>query len=513
MDVTRENFEEAMVKLEAVLESPQLRFVSFDEEMSGINFAGVGFHQFNDTSDRPCKRYAKMRRVASSFGLIQLGLTAWQESGEDLVASPFNIYVFPGSGDILLSGDAVGFLNKHGMSWSTWLEKGVPYVDEAGEANLSKSSDMVELTNADDAKFAQGELAKAASLRAGESVELAANPNPVVRRFIYQEIERLHQHLSTERRPGYKIFVKAMSKKDAREAAAAREKELALKIGARRVYKAVRSACRRGVPFVGHNCWFDLMFLMHHFDGPLPESYARWKQRCYDQLPNIIDTKILAQRRNCYGSLEQLYAAATDANPPSVRFATGFSKYEPEEGEDGVYHEAGFDSFATGFIYATMKLTTPEDAAPVENRVYNMRTVFDVRLGPLNDVDAFDDPLSWTPQSRLFLVTGASSSDQAREYFDDVHSHTFYKPNEWLVDARDRNRAALPAGCRVVDFAGHAKSLAKAEARRDASAESPVDQDGAVAHTTPWWDWLRAKFAALGRVSEGESPPRKRRRE
>lgn len=513
MEVTSDNFEPAMVKLEAALSSPQLSFMSFDEEMSGIGFAGVSFGEMNALGDRPCDRYAKMRRVASSFGLIQLGLTVWHQVGGELVAHPFNIYVFPvgeSGNDVLLSPSAVDFLNRHGMSWSTWLQKGVSYMNEESERRAREEPverrERMELSNDTDTAFCRRELERVASLQSGQSLELAANPNAGVRRYLYQEIELRHPTFITEKLPGFRIGVRVPTHGEATKAkehrAREREAKLARDIGARRVFLAMRRACRAGTPIVGHNCWFDLLFLMQHMDAPLPETYAEWKRRAYSHFPNIYDTKVLAQRRDAYGSLQQLYSQVRAESNLKLRFAQGFAKYASgiglEDGEERdialpavVYHEAGWDSYATGVLFAEMCRTTPNDDRPALNCLFVMRSQLNVCLSPSHN--PYDDPLKWTPRFQVFHVSGLHSSDRARELFVDVNQHVFDSEKVWLVDARCRNpNVRLPPGVVVTPFQQHAKALAKRDARRF--------DDHHVDH--PWWDWLRAKFANLSGVSD-----------
>ena len=90
MDVTSANFAEAMARLEAVL--PGCAFVAFDEEMTGIQLNASTVPAFGDT---PEQRYAKMRRVATEFTLMQVGICVFTAEDDAFVAHPFNFYVCP----------------------------------------------------------------------------------------------------------------------------------------------------------------------------------------------------------------------------------------------------------------------------------------------------------------------------------------------------------------------------------------------------------------------------------
>jgi poly(A)-specific ribonuclease len=95
MDVTRSNFSGAFEQFAVHL--GRASFVSFDEEMTGIR---VGPHTDYAMVDSTEERYTKMRQVASTFRLIQVGICLWEEDSTTRLwlARPFNFYVFPESG-------------------------------------------------------------------------------------------------------------------------------------------------------------------------------------------------------------------------------------------------------------------------------------------------------------------------------------------------------------------------------------------------------------------------------
>ncbi|KAJ8605703.1 hypothetical protein CTAYLR_010754 [Chrysophaeum taylorii] len=500
-----------MEKLEAAVSAAE--FISYDEEMTGIGFAGVSFQEFNAYSDKPFERYEKMRKVATAFGIVQLGVTAWVREGGKLVASPFNIFVFPGGDgdDILVSPGAVKFLSEHGMDWREWLDKGVPFVDAGREEEK-----RVALTRAGDLEFCDRQLARCKALEKG-SIQLDPQPNPLVRRYLYQEIERRFPGLGVEKLAGFRIGVTKLTPADRARRLKDIERCRAERLGARRVFLSLSEACRRGVPLVGHNCWFDLLFMMRSFDGPLPASYAEWKRRCRALFPLLYDTKVLAARRGAYGKLDELYAkvlAEDKKNIEIICFANGFDKYSPEreDGEEGPllpfgeFHEAGWDSFVTGVVFVHFR-----DNTRGENRLNNMRSPYQISLEPKATlVDEYLDPLSWDPAANVFHVSGLDTPDDAPLHFTTVHHHAFHGNNEWLVDADDVKSlpAAAAAGngnhrplVAVTPFDLFAKQQALDSAKRQ---HPDIDTSG-------WWAWLRTKLAAIHILSDPTaSPPRKR---
>ena len=48
----------------------------------------------------------------------------------------------------------------------------------------------------------------------------------------------------------------------------------------------VRDACReRNLPLVGHNCLFDVLFLLEHFEAPLDPSYEKRPSGTFPPVP------------------------------------------------------------------------------------------------------------------------------------------------------------------------------------------------------------------------------------
>lgn len=509
-DVTKDGFEGAMSKLEELLDSPRLDFLSFDEEMSGIGVCGMSFGEMNRSGDRACDRYEKMRVVAKKFGIIQLGVTVWHRGG---VAHPFNFFVFPSARDISLSPGAVEFLNRHGMSWDKWMREGIPYVDEDGEEALlspEKSVDEVTLSRERDAEFAATELEKVGRLRVGESIMLSANEKSYVRRYLYQEIEKMD--CVGENKGGFRIEARRLTAKEVESAARAAIQQREKKIGGRRIFKAIRDTCRqRNVPLVGHNCWFDLLFLMEHFDRPLPESYGDWKSRCHALFPNVLDTKVMAQRYDKYGSLEALYKeyhSSSETNSVHVEFGRRFDKYTVEDGqESSSYHEAGWDSYITGVLFSHLRAASSEGKLHDNNMLNFMRASHHVHLDSSNP---FDDPLSWTPRGHVYHVQGPKSTDALLALFPRgaLNQHFFYSPDgQWLVDSSEAQLQKHPArGVTVTPYREFSKRVALADARRSSSKRQTA------LHPSSLWNWFSALFTRSLLLQDAVAPSRKRPR-
>merc|ERR1740120_210269 len=89
-----------------------------------------------------------MRKVASRFNIIQIGLAVFHEkppadgapSGSKAYeAHVFNFYVFPETGPVNMEAGGVHFNSNNGMDWNTWIKEGIPYVQREAAQKLRET--------------------------------------------------------------------------------------------------------------------------------------------------------------------------------------------------------------------------------------------------------------------------------------------------------------------------------------------------------------------------------------
>lgn len=128
------------------------------------------------------------------------------------------------------------------------------------------------------------------------------------------------------------------------------------------------------VPIVGHNLYFDLLFIYEKFIGDLPHNFYDYKMSLHKNFPIIYDNKFLTTRlAKEYDNtkLEALYKKMkknkldvyVDINQDLLN---GFSFYHDID-SNSCFHDAGYDSIITGrcFIYLLKAL---ENFFEVENK-------------------------------------------------------------------------------------------------------------------------------------------------
>jgi poly(A)-specific ribonuclease len=438
MNVTKANFEEAFKQLQELL--PTAEFVAFDEEMTGITLPG----QPERIGDVPAQRYAKMRNVAMKYNIIQFGVCLFhaKEGGDGYVARPYNFYTFPEAGAINMEGSSIGFLRGHDMDFNKWIYEGIPYVNRASADKLRSSLLSTDKADKGDEKRTPLVLTKPSDIQStNEAIEglkswladdskkeeteyAVMTTNPYIRRFLYETVAAQFPDLLAESRaaPGAfrgqsTFFVLRLNESQRAEHEAKvreeKQKQFDQKVGFFRIFDLLVNAKK---PLIGHNCMYDNLFMMSHFEGPLPASYSSFKELFHTCFPLLFDTKACVAREPFkyvpetaatsaptegsdpsdkrvarFGStaLGEVYKvflgeakAAKDAGTSSIEvsFAPNFDRYEGEG--NAAAHEAAYDAYMTGFAFAHMAkhALAPENVATYGSLTPMFRALFDFNL-------------------------------------------------------------------------------------------------------------------------------------
>ena len=218
--------------------------------------------------------------------------------------------------------------------------------------------------------------------------------------------------------------------------------ELRKRIGMRGLFKAMSSA---QVPLVGHNCFYDILFMLAHFNGPLPSSVTEFKAMMHELFPVVYDTKLMAGslhgvfEHTALGECYKTLRAEATANKPEeaaldvIGFAPGFDAYTPDSDRA---HEAGFDALMTGEVFVRLRhrlrdaavdaAATPAAALqPFENKFPMFRAVWNVNLSGDDELTLGEDAAHVTfPKETV-------ATDLLSPLADDLRSHVQIK---WLDD-------------------------------------------------------------------------------
>jgi hypothetical protein len=377
MDVTKDNLNEAIEDLLKHL--PSCDFIAIDEEMTGIDIKGAR----NSRADTSNTRYLRMVDVASRFSVIQFGIALFTRKGSGYVSRPYNFFVFPepgqGSQDVVLSAGAIEFLKKHNMNFQKWMYESCSFVNEKEENRLrakyfpedtdespskKKGKGPITLTRASDISFVEESIANLTLWMESDSKGDFAFPtcNSFLRRALREAVEVKNPDLILETRENFVLWAMNLSaeQKVQRDEEKALEKKLKFetKCGFRRVFSLLVDAKK---PVVGHNCWFDLLFMYASFQGALPPSLGEFKSELALLFPVILDTKHIALLGGAsYPStaLNDLHKATAEGEAEGQELSctispdARFERYTAENSD--AYHEAAFDAHCTGCCLARM---------------------------------------------------------------------------------------------------------------------------------------------------------------
>ena len=123
--------------------------------------------------------------------------------------------------------------------------------------------------------------------------------------------------------------------------------------------KFIEYLCNKKIPIIGHNIYYDMMFLYDKLIGDLPDNFYTFKEKIHQYFPIIYDTKYIStiltqQYKKCNiekTSLENVYKTILkDRFDIYVDFfpdaPNGFCLYNDMERDK--LHDAGYDSIITG---------------------------------------------------------------------------------------------------------------------------------------------------------------------
>ena len=371
MDILKANFKDAYKQFETILKQASL--IAIDLEMTGIRGRP---ERYCDTAD---ERYSKNREVAQKYRIIQFGITLFVKVSDSYTAYPFNSYVMQDEayrqGYIGMEVSALQFLTEHGMDFNKWIKEGVAYIGKYDEENLQRDdshdilNDPIKLHE----KKYQEETEKEFELieklvkDGKEDRHFIPTANSYIRKYYHQQIANKYPNYVLEKAFQDKIegivMRKPLSLQEKEEMAKIKEQENWNKVGFRNVFKAI---CNSHLPIVGHNCFYDFLFLYCSFEEQPPESLLEYKTafaklfiETYDTKYMVCDKKVNDITKLFYQDtiLETIYGHMLKQEFPKITIAACYDKYS----KGSSCHEAGYDSYITGYSFLKMAYILKDD--------------------------------------------------------------------------------------------------------------------------------------------------------
>jgi len=110
------------------------------------------------------------------------------------------------------------------------------------------------------------------------------------------------------------------------------------------------------IPIIGHNMIYDVMLLYHQFLGDFPETYEEFTKKWSEAFPMTYDTKLLSSycKKIKKTWLEAAYTQCIEDQSLKefiqFEYSEGFGRYK----DGGQAHEAAYDAYMTGVLFATI---------------------------------------------------------------------------------------------------------------------------------------------------------------
>ena len=365
-----------------------------------------------------------------------------------------------------MSVSSIDFLKKNNMDFQEWIKNGITFIDSNNEAtwktklgldekpseesnNDNKVDNAVVLTELKDIQFFERNINNLkAMIDDDNKTEFTFDfCNAFVRKYIYQYMEAHHPTISLVKTSDNKLQALKISQQ---EIVAMKKKQLhkvssssslsslsssssslpsslllllllqssssslpsSLQVlGFRNIWTALSNKV-----LIGHNCFYDLLFMMNYFDGPLNDNLDDFKQKFNSQFPFVFDTKYISSTGvmgKMYSDtvLGELYNQLMSKNNGAaiVEFGDKFSN----DSNDKQLHDAGYDAFITGSIFwALVNDNNSSDdinsiletaKAKCGNIIFNMNSIYHFNLDPSRS----NGMLS---KSNIFYLGGFTSS-------------------------------------------------------------------------------------------------------
>jgi DNA polymerase III epsilon subunit-like protein len=109
-------------------------------------------------------------------------------------------------------------------------------------------------------------------------------------------------------------------------------------------------------PIVGHNIFFDLLFVYNQFIDELPATLHEFSLQWEKRFPLTFDTKCMATSLAIFSKTDLKFLVYQFTH--NKKYA-GFLEFDYHEGfnkyaESGKLHEAAYDAYVTGVCFASM---------------------------------------------------------------------------------------------------------------------------------------------------------------
>ncbi|XP_070500479.1 poly(A)-specific ribonuclease PARN-like [Chironomus tepperi] len=384
MEVVKSNFKDLLPEITKDIE--ESCFISIDCEFTGI-CSERNIMPFDSSREY----YEKQLKTSKGFIIVQLGLTMFKKDPEDDLPKlkSYNIYAFPSqrTATFTCQAESLTFLGNKGFDFTKLFTNGVSYCTSAEEEKLRQNmkerqeqrmEQLKKRISPEEQDFSSKmyinvpENEKFFIIEAREQIQRVVDKklleasfekvSAFQRKLLYELIEQdFYNKVSTSTRnlennkKALIVIIKRTSEDEMRlenDRIRDDERNLIDAIGLRLIMKEI-SASKKLI--IGHNCLLDIMYITNQCFQELPEDYDSFKKLIHEIFPNIMDTKFMANSekfKDIFSSsvLNDVYERLLKKpfNKVDVKWEDEYNTYSLETPKE---HEAGYDSFLTGYCF------------------------------------------------------------------------------------------------------------------------------------------------------------------
>ncbi|KAB0798734.1 hypothetical protein PPYR_06614 [Photinus pyralis] len=389
-EVTLKNFNEILPELENLLKSAKL--IAIDTEFSCLTASS---NLENSLFDSAQDRYSKLRTTVQQIIPFQFGLTAYtfDPDSNTYKGHPYTFYTFPRTSVIaniafVSQAASFQFLSLHNFDFNKLVYEGIPYLNRVQEEEVAREADSFCIGSNSESMVLEDLLDECC-----QSVENWLNNDKDTEELILKYLESFkynydlkyfcHRELRSRFRglwtfeddEGFKV--QRVSEEKCLELIKNDKLHgelLSNLLGFTRVFRLLVLSKK---PIIGHNLFFDLMLLIHHFETPLPKSYLLFKRTVHSLFPKIFDTKyitfevyrnILNDKQKLKTGLASVYLYFKDG--PGRHLAPQSPFIQLQGCNSGTFHNAGWDSFCTGYIFIRLAHVCAAQKSQVRRKLF-----------------------------------------------------------------------------------------------------------------------------------------------
>lgn len=378
IEVTKENFTEIYPQLKNDLENADV--IAIDTEFTGLECDEISKISLFDTIE---ERYENLRNTLEPFIIIQFGITTLKKIHDknEFIPKSYEFYLLPKSvftKNKIISWQisVIEFLSYYSFNFNKVINHGISYVNQIEEAILNEQwknntlyknvEESMSYKEKDDVNHFSSMIAEWLKNLNNKEIYTIPAFTDKFQYFLQKTLrERFRNIWTICNKQTVQVFKISSDVREMLE----NEKEQSLEhillnsyIGFSNVFKLLVELKK---PIVGHNILLDLMFMHKLFYKPLPRRYCDFKTEINNLFPIIYDTKYISnqvkekyeiQVLNSLGSLYCHFSNLAKTFPHIADYTNNTSKN---------FHNAGWDSYCTGYIFLKMAYMFANDKYPL----------------------------------------------------------------------------------------------------------------------------------------------------